>query len=68
MAIKRGTESPELMKQFVQNLRSVLAVRELSNNAFAKLMSVSPTTVSYWLNGKNFPEIKLLYIRASSNR
>lgn len=57
MAIKRGTESPELMKQFVQNLRSVLAVRELSNNAFAKLMSVSPTTVSYWLNGKNFPEM-----------
>lgn len=42
-------------------LKVILAEKEMQHNEFAKLIGISPSTLSTWIAGTNYPSLKTAY-------
>lgn len=42
-------------------LKVILAMKEIKHAEFAKLANVSPSTLSTWIAGTNYPSLKTAY-------
>jgi hypothetical protein len=53
---ERKEEEWEKLYNFPYNFERLLGLHRLTNERAAELLEVSPTTVSYWRNGKQTPD------------
>ena len=45
-------------ENFRKNLRNLISKRQVNQNDIAKYLEISNSTVSCWVSGKSYPEIK----------
>ena len=53
-----------MKNQFTERLKELLVMRGISQSELAKAINTTPTSVSYWINGKRQPLAESIYIIA----